>query len=885
MILFAGILIFVWLITLAATAMHLSGIRWPASRVAVCGVLFCLLPVLLFLLRPDEEIEVGEDPASYLHSAISFAREQRFGFVDAGLALVPASERPLFRYGHSGFLATKDAVLWSKDLQAAEVGPHFLPAYSVLLSVPVSLGMTYGVFWMSPFLAMMCALLIGLLVLRLADSKWAGCVAGGAYLLNPVAVWNARALRAEWPAAVLVLGGLVLLHACWTTRRPLKWWVGWLAGFSLAGAMLFHITALYVLLPVMVIVLWNRIKQPLPFWIGVAMGWGLLLLQLVYVSDPYGILPQFSTWPRRIELFVVVCLLISAPLATGRLWRWCCNRTQLSKYGVDKGFGLLLSIGFLLVVFLAWRYRRADGSFLCLPAHYISLTDVKGVSLLFSRFWFAVTLAGIPVVAMRGGEEGTFGRRVFCILFPAALVVGWMNNYMFETRRLLLAWMPLSIIASVLFGWWVGRAAGWVLDRYRKAPHSPMIERFVMLVVVGLCMVAGARGRTPLYRTWNNRGMYGFYQNISTSARELGDVLLATYTQTAVPVERLSGLPLLPVAWGYRSDEEFRRAELVFQRLVQENPDTRYLFLTPFQGAALPGLALARVADWQLQTERLARARRTVPDRISPVNRRLSLYRVYSTLPGPPAFPYVRILDGDRFGIKGSANLMDNRTIGLEGLKVSAVGLGLDTILPPEVGQDDRLLLFLATPDGGASTLGWELKNPDGTVAIPWQQISDRWSIIMIAGRDLVEATLAPKAQADVYLTDAYLLRTGVPAVRLNIHDREAFRMGGVSSQWLCANGSIALPADGDQRFLCLHTTADRDIDGMVQMTVTPTEDGAPSVSVPVVNGWQWIVLPLPGTGDGRFAWYDVQVDPPWNPGIREFPDNLGLRISTVVVP
>jgi len=885
LILFAGALILVWLMALAATAIHLSGMRWRVSWVAVCGLLICLLPVLLFLLRPDEEMEAGEDPAGYLHRAISLAREQRLGFVDAGLALVSAEERPLFRYGHAGFLATKDAVLWSPNMQSMEVGPHFLPAYSILLSVPVSLGFPYGAFWISPLLALLGALLLGLLVRGLTDSTWAGWLAGGAYLLNPVAAWNARALRAEWPAAVLVLGGLVLLQACWTTSRPLKGWVGWLAGFSFAGAMLFHITALYILLPVMVVVLWDRIRQPLSFWIGVAMGFGLLFLQLVYVSDPYCVLPQFSTWPRRTGLMVGGSLLIGLPLVAGRLWHWWTNRTNRSTRGLAKGFGYLLTIGFLLVVLLAWLYRRADGAIFFLPAHYISLTDVKGVARLFSRFWFVVMLAGIPVLALRGGEGGNVGRRVCCILFPAALVVGWMNNYMFETRRLLLAWMPLAILASVLFGWWVARTVGWLLERYRHTPRRLMIERLVMLAVVVLCMVAGVRGRMPLYRTWNHRGMYRFYKDISATVRQQGDVLLATYTQTAVPVERLSGLPLLPVSWGYRSEEEFRRAELVFKRLVQDNPDKRFLFLTPFQGAALPGLALEKVADWQLQSASLARARHSVPDRQDQKTRSLSLYRVRSTMPDSPLFPYVRLLDGDRFGIKGDANLMPNRRMELKGVKVPADGLLLDAISPYEAGSADLLLLFLATPAGDGNTAGWELKRPDGTVAVQGHRISDKWSTIMIAGRDLAAATLIPKnVKGDVFVTDAYLLHADAAPLRLERHETEPFSMGDVDSQWLRATSSIALPVGGNQRLFCLHATAGRDSGSVAQMTVAPAAGDAPAVSVPVANRWQWIVLPLPGTGDGRFEWYDVQVDPPWNSGTRGFPEDLGLRISTVLV-
>ncbi len=884
MILFAGALILAWLMVLAATAMHVSGMRWRLSWGAVCGLVFCLLPLLLFLLRPDEEMEAGEDPGSYLHSAISLAREQRFWFLDTGLALVPAEERPLFRYGHAGFLATKDAVLWSPDMQSIEVGPHFLPAYSVLLSVPVSLGFPYGAFWISPLLALLGAVLLGLLARGLTNSTWVGWLAGGAYLLNPVAAWNARALRAEWPAAVLVLGGLVLLHACWTTRRPLKGWVGWLAGFSLAGAMLFHITALYVLLPVMVVVLWDRIRQPPPFWTGVAMGWGLLLLQLVYVCDPYWILPQFSTWQRRLALLAGVSLLIGLPLVAGRLWLWWTSRTQLSKSGLAKGFGFLLMIGFLLVVLLAWRYRRADGAIFFLPAHYISLTDVKGVARLFSRFWFAVTLAGIPVLALRGGQGGNVGRRICCILFPAALVVGWMNHYMFETRRLLLAWMPLAILSSVLFAWWVGRTVGWLLERYGHAPRRLMIECSVMLAVVGLCLAAGLRGRTQLYYTWNNRGMYRLYQDISKIVRREGDVLLASYTQTAVPVERLSGLPLLPFAWDYRSEEQFRRAELVFERLVQENPDTRFLFLTPFQGVALPGLALERVADWNLKTERLARARHAVPDRKVNMTRTLSLYRLHSTSLNSTTFPYSRIMDGERFGIKGCANLMRKRMMDLKGVKVASDGLVLDAILPDEAGPECRLLLFLATPNGDFGRVEWELRRSSGTVAIYGKKISDKWSTISIAGSDLLDATLIPKAQADIYVTDAYLLSAEEPPLRLNKHETESFKMGRVDSQWLRANSSLALPVDNDQRFLYLHATPGRDIDGMAQVTVTPVADAAPAVSVSVANAWQWIVLPLPGTGDGRFTWYDVHVDPPWNPGIRDFPDDLGLRLSTVIV-
>ncbi len=886
MILLAGVLILVWLMALAAAAMNVSGVRLPVSKVTVCGFLFCLLPLLLFLLRPDEEMEAGEDPAGYLHRAISLAHEQRLGFVDAGLALVLAEERPLFRYGHAGFLATKDAVLWSPDMQAMEVGPHFLPAYSVLLSVPVSLGFPYGAFWISPLLALLGALLIGLLARGLTDSTWAGWLAVGAYLLNPVAAWNARALRAEWPAAVLVLGSLLLLHACWTSSRPLRGWVGWLAGFSLAGAMLFHITALYVLIPVMVVVLWDRIRQPLPFWIGVAMGWGLLLLQLVYVSDPYCVLPQFGTWQRRTAFFVGVSLLIGLPLVAGRLWHWWTNRTKLSNYGLAKGFGFLLTIGFLLVVLLAWRYRRADGAIFFLPAHYISLTDVKGVARLFSRFWFAVMLAGIPVLALRGGEEGNVGRRVCCILFPAALVVGWMNNYMFETRRLLLAWMPLAILVSVLLSWWVGRTAGRLLDRYGYATRRLMIERSVMLVVVGLCLAAGLRGRMPLYQTWNHRGMYRFYQNISATVRQQGDVLLATYTQTAVPVERLSGLPLLPVSWGYRSAEEFRRAELVFKKLVQESPDKRFLFLTPFQGAALPGLALERVADWHLQTESLARERQIVPGRIIKKNRSLSLYRVHATMPEFALFPYVRVLDGDRFGIKGDANMMYNRMMELDGVKVSAGGLVLDAIFTDQMAPDDRLLLFVASPDGGGSTAEWELQGPGGAVAIDKKQITDKWSTMMIAGRDLTDATLIPKeVKGDAYVTDVYLLHADAPPLRLERHETQPFKMGGVDSQWLRANSSLALPVDGKQHYICLHATADRDADDMAQRCMVEGWGwGWGSVSLPVAKDWRWIVLPLHGTGDGRFEWYDVQVDPPWHSGIRGFPDDLGLRISTVVV-
>lgn len=191
---------------------------------------------------------------------------------------------------------------------------------------------------------------------------------------------------------------------------------------------------------------------------------------------------------------------------------------------------------------------------------------------------------------------------------------------------------------------------------------------------------SAGRGRFQLYATWNNRSTYRFYRSLAGEVREAGDFLTAEYTQTAAPLERLARRPLLPIAWGYRSEDEYRQAERVLRRLVRNDPERRYLLISPFSGAA------------------------------------------------------------------------------------------------------------------------------------------------------------------------------------------------------------VALPAGPSARWLWLLAAPEREAAGGVRAAVREREGTGPGFDFPVEAGWNWHLVPLAPAGATRFAWYNLEVSPPWDPGLRNFPDDLGIRLHLLTV-
>ena len=639
---------------------------------------FLIAGATCVLFRPDEELEAGEDAGAYFNVALSYARHQRLGFVDPALAEVNPAERTVFRYGHAGFLITKDACLWAEDRQMGKVRSWFFPAYPLLMSVPAALGFPYGAFWIAPVLTILIAVLLAGLAQWLTNLRVAAVTAFILYLLHPAVIWNARCVRAEWPASFFILAGLVLWAAPMIPGKPDSRTTGLLSGLSLTAAMLFHITAAYVVIPATLASLWLTHRTPFwtGWWCGFAAGAGLFLAQIVWVTDPYWMKQTWADPGRRMFLLLAGGSMLAVVAGLRFLWKRGIVSGRITRLPSGAAVGGAMSILFFLLVLLSIPLRAEDGQIPRLPVwavSYMSLTDFGGVIKVSSRLWFLLALLGTVVLCVRRGLPGRLGRRLFLMLAPASMTIGWVNNYMFETRRMVTFLVPLLVLSlSVLLAVISERGGLWLNKRWpRNALWAGAVPGILMCLLTAGLLLTAVRGRWPLYATWNNHGTYDFYKKVSDRVREAGDFLFAEYTQTAAPIERLADRPLLPLACQYRSDADYRNAERIMAGLVEAHPDRRHLLITPFSGPVLPGVSLEPLFSDTLQTRRLERLKRAVPTEVEERTLTLHVYRVAGGGAVAASSPYVRIMDGGRLGLSGAANLMSGRKIEMRGVPVT----------------------------------------------------------------------------------------------------------------------------------------------------------------------------------------------------------------------
>jgi hypothetical protein len=49
-------------------------------------------------------------------------------------------------------------------------------------------------------------------------------------------------------------------------------------------------------------------------------------------------------------------------------------------------------------------------------------------------------------------------------------------------------------------------------------------------------------------------------------------------------------------------------------------------------------------------------------------------------------------------------------------------------------------------------------------------------------------------------------------------------------------------------------------------------------------EGWRWSIIPLPESAPeaAGMIWQDFEVTPAWNPGLSNFPEDLGIRVAVM---
>ncbi|MCC5843398.1 MAG: hypothetical protein JJU05_04025 [Verrucomicrobia bacterium] len=822
---------------------------------------------VLLLFRPDEELEAGEDAAAYFNAAQQYLRTGALHLSDPALAELRPEDRPLFRYGDHRFMITKDHTLWARDLGMDPVSVFFFPAYSFLLGFPMMLGFPYGAFWLSSLVAVGCGVLLAGLAVKLTGRGWAGWLTYGLFLLHPAVAWNARALRAEWPASLLVLCGLVLWLPVVLEKRAASWSNGLLAGLALSGAVLFHMTAVYVVIPALIagIILTRRDCFWAGWWTGLAAGFALFAAQTVWVTDPYWIADNLMAPGRRGLLLSGLGALMVFSFGA----RWIYHRFSRFK-AVQLGMGLLMSLAVLAVVLLTLRFRDEHGHIPLLPAWtvaYISLTDFQGVLRTMSRVWFLFALMGLPVLCLRSA----LGRWIFFLLAPASMTIGWVVNYMFETRRMVTFLVPLLILGTVsLLDWGVHAAARRLPVRNALKTRAPAFGA----VWVSLMLAAFAvRGRTQIYSTWNLKGIHGFYRTLSARIQPEADFLFAEYTQTAVPIEKMTGLPLLPLAWEYRSEDEIERIQSIWRDTVSDHPERRHVLISPFAGSAIPGVAMEPLWTESVRTKTLGRARRDVPQPVHRWTRTLHAHRLLPPGEVAPRIPYVREFHGSRLGIQGGANRMGPRATELRGNR-------LDTDEPVRIpwGDTQEFVLLIAYPHGVPGALP-EING--GTVHRV--KMGRHWEALWVQaeGSDV----LSMRSEHFSFLVQLFERQGSTLNPAVLPAEAVSFGIDDLDSQWVRAEAALLVPEHPGLSWIWIYAQHSRSDPEPVRVTLFK-EDGSTLGDLSVTAEWAWhpVAVEHPEDARGVFAWMKLQTLPAYDPGLSNFPSDLGIRMHQFVV-
>ena len=228
----------------------LTAIRllWIARRTIFTPFPFFVLWLALIVsaailyLRPHEDVFGGEDPGSYLNSALTYQRVGGFFYTDELLSEMPLSDRSIFLYGHSWFGETKDACLWVKDLDTARMGPRFQPAYPLVMGAISKILPNRAILYVAPIFAIFVSLaLLCLAAISFQHTRLHAFAAVALYLLNPLTLWHGRCPRPELLASFFIFAGAALLINAWHEKQ----WRGAcdivLGAICIVAAPFFHI--------------------------------------------------------------------------------------------------------------------------------------------------------------------------------------------------------------------------------------------------------------------------------------------------------------------------------------------------------------------------------------------------------------------------------------------------------------------------------------------------------------------------------------------------------------------------------------------------------------------------------------------------------------------
>lgn len=821
-----------------ARAARPEGGASPARRIVWCAL---LAGAAVVLLRPHEDILGGQDTGAYANAAAIVGRLHALSYDDPMLAqLKPASREP---FVIRKWYDSKYHLLWLPDSESPTMAPWFQPAFSILAgTVAWPLG-PKAILFVTPLFALLTGLALAALARRMLDHPWAAEIAFWFYTTLPLVVWHARFTRPEIVASALLFGGAALLADAarsprWTRTPDIL-----LGSVALCAAPFFHMlssaSVLAAALVVIVLMLRGRDDFAVFPFAGAALL-GIFLFQTYHITDTYSLrrllaplAPHGALLLSLVALAPFILYALSAAAARRRA------RTPDLAPEADERFArrlcaaaaVIVPAAFVAVYVVAFRTDPEQLKKGALA--YVHRTDLRAAAGMLSPAIAVLALIGTTLLALpRAGRPAT--RVAFLALaVPASLTIGNMYDF-FMTRYMTPALLPLAA---------VGLAA--LVARIRADRRAGAIATVLAVIAInGLAL----HGRLRLVTVREYKGLTDYVERIAKPLKEKNAMVLFEYPRIAAPFDLFFGLDVLPL--GNDRTLNYWRAERLWAKLMQRNPDRPAYFITPFDRfPAFGSFRFTPVGDYAFEGPRVISRRWGLPRETGAWGCRLRVYRMTPRdAPGEPQPLPLPLHIG--FG-DGNTGLRGFRLPEIKG-NITAKGLelrpGEDVLIPTadaarERGAELWLIALHAPGDGGELRVIRE----GAPEPVTQTRLADDWHLARIPVRDNTPVTI--ESAGRILLVSIHIVSpTRIKQVLDGWESATAseWKVPAFSVRWAAQNAHVILPPTPPDipRVALAYGAVPEELGDRAEICLVPC--GAYDTFVPSPAGrFYWGVFPL----------------------------------------
>nr|NLB56168.1 hypothetical protein [Lentisphaerota bacterium] len=644
-----------WALSVFVTVRLFLMVEEPISgRIGKPVLWFVLLGLAMALLfRPHEDIFGGEDPGSYVNSASSYARNRSFFYIDPLLSQVPVEQRGEFLLGHiSGYGGlTKDACLWVRDIDRALIGPHFLPAYPVLMSGVVQLFGHHVALFVVPLFTILAGLALRALVVRFVSRPWAGLAAFVLYITCPLVVWHGRNPRPEIIASFLLISGITMLLNTWQNTDR-KGRLDVILGSICVGlAPFFHVTSVVLVISVALVVFFLLLsgrKEFLPFPIIGYLVCLLFAAQAKYITNYYQVDRFLGFLLDRPFVSLIAFLFLYGILAlvslNSSIRKFLFKLIRRSPLIKNRELVLYFLFAASLIVFFVLALTPIQTGGLAVFRHYLYLIDMGATISMLGLGVCLFALVGWGSFLLRGTGTPAMRLAIGFLAFVAVVFAGKIEDF-FMTRYLLVAVVPFFILALVsLFN---------LMPVFEDAKNTWFVAGSTVLLAFTL-----SNDRLHLVSSQAHKGIGNFLQEYADCIEESENpILLCEYSRLAGPFEHVFGIPTLGIDNERKTD--YFQAEQAWKQIMIAQPESQAFFATPFHPPQSDIFFFEEVMDKTFEDVKMQSSRKVLPLRVREATIRLRLYKM-SLIPDPGDelnrqkvdFPFVRSFDEGNMGLR-----------------------------------------------------------------------------------------------------------------------------------------------------------------------------------------------------------------------------------------